>query len=236
MFLDHPGMLEDSCLLHTATVEVVQVHGMCHGVRRAVRSVSGGYTRPVCRSMWCAVLCSAYLQRSVSGVSARACQPGTGGCCAIAWQQAHAACRMRHMGTAVLLLPLYVIVPGLAAVMREQPFCAARVGVCVNGFPCHVHHPKQHPTIASGLHLTASKPQAQLFGCQDNRQPWSVTCRELRMLQEASATSPSPHPQPTNMELITTSASKPASTTLPLPGAQKLQVHDADDAKLLTCC
>jgi hypothetical protein len=51
------------------------------------------------------------------------------------------------------------------------------------------------------------------------------------MLQEASATSPLPHPQPTNMELITTSASKPASTTLPLPGAQKLQVHDADDAK-----
>lgn len=33
--------------------------------------------------------------------------------------------------------------------------------VCVNGFPCHVHHPKQHPTITSGLHLTASKPQAQ---------------------------------------------------------------------------
>ena len=78
MFLDHPGMVEDSCLLHTATVEVVQVHVMCPGMRRAGRSVSGGYTRPVCRSMWCAVLCSAYLQRSVSGVSARACQPGPG--------------------------------------------------------------------------------------------------------------------------------------------------------------
>jgi hypothetical protein len=59
MFLDHPGMLEDSCLLHTATVEVVQVHVMCPGVRRAVRSVWVG-THALC-VVACGVVCCAVL-------------------------------------------------------------------------------------------------------------------------------------------------------------------------------
>jgi hypothetical protein len=69
---------------------------------------------------------------------------------------------MHHMGTAVLLLPLYVVVPGLTAVMREQPFCAARVGVCEwFSLPCA----SSQATPNHNLRVTPDSIQAPSTAC-----------------------------------------------------------------------